>query len=137
MTARWFEDYVRGAVRELAHIKVGEEERRAFAERFDPLPIHTDRTVAEKEVQDGLIGSGCYNSCLMMQLFLSHYFLPDSAAALPGIERLQWAAPARQTDVHALRVWFPAISFSLNKRDRGAVVCLIEMHNQCNEVVLT
>ncbi len=43
---RYFEDYAAGAVYEYGYVSVTEVEIVAFAERFDPQPIHTDARFA-------------------------------------------------------------------------------------------
>src|SRR5437879_2569485 len=55
---RYFEDYVTGAVYEYGYTSVSEADIVAFAERFDPQPIHTDAQFADSGPFGGLIASG-------------------------------------------------------------------------------
>ncbi|MEQ9557152.1 MAG: acyl dehydratase, partial [Rhodospirillales bacterium] len=53
--ARWFEDYVPGAVHEFGRYVVGEDELLDFARHYDPQPFHIDAEAAAQTQYGGLI----------------------------------------------------------------------------------
>jgi hypothetical protein len=64
---RYFEDYAMGAVYEYGYASVNEADIIAFAERFDPQPIHTDARFAASGPFGGLIASGWHTASLAMR----------------------------------------------------------------------
>ena len=61
---RYFEDYVAGAVYEYGYASVSQADIIAFAERFDPQPIHVDAHFADRGPFGGLIASGWHTASL-------------------------------------------------------------------------
>jgi len=53
---------------------VREAEIVAFAERFDPQPIHADADVADGGPFGGLIASGWHTASLAMRMTVDHYW---------------------------------------------------------------
>jgi acyl dehydratase len=51
--ARYFEDYLPGAVHEFGSITIDKAEIIEFAVRFDPQPFHADPDAAARPVGDG------------------------------------------------------------------------------------
>src|SRR6266568_2561828 len=89
---RYFEDYVAGAVYEYGYVRVSVSEADiiAFAERFDPQPIHTDARFAAHGPFGGLIASGWHTASLAMRLVVDHYVSRVASLASPGVDELRW-----------------------------------------------
>ena len=82
---RYFEDYVAGAVYEYGYASVSEAGIIAFAERFDPQPIHTDAQFAASGPFGGLIASGWHTASLAMRLAVDHCVSQGGQPGLPGV----------------------------------------------------
>ena len=82
--ARYFEDYLAGAVYEYGYAGVSEAEIIAFAERFDPQPIHVDAQFAGHGPFGGLIASGWHTAGIAMRLIVTHYLSQVASLASPG-----------------------------------------------------
>lgn len=133
---RYFEDYVPGCRYEYGSIVVTEADILAFAERFDPQPIHTAPELAAAGPFGGIIASGWHTSGVMMRLFADHYLSHVASLASPGIDELRWPAPVRPGDTLRLRVTIIEARPSRSKPDRGLVRTLAELLNQNDETVL-
>jgi len=118
---RYFEDYVAGAVYEYGYVSVSEADIIAFAERFDPQPIHTDAHFAADGPFGGLIASGWHTAGLFMRLFADHYLTRVASLASPGIDELRWPAPLRPGDLLRIRAEVAEARPSRSKPDRGLV----------------
>lgn len=134
---RYLEDYVPGTTHEFGYISVEEAEVIAFAERFDPQPLHTDPVAAKGSIYGGLIASGWHTASLMMRLFVEHYLSHVASIASPGVDELRWLKPVFPGDSLLMRVTVMATTRSRSKPDRGMVRSFIEVLNQRNDVVMT
>ena len=134
--SRYFEHYVPGAVHEFGAIEVREDEVIAFAQRFDPQPMHVDPEGAKAGHFKGLIASGWHTAGLMMRLYVEHYLSHVASIASPGIDELRWLHPVRPGDTLHLRVTVVSAARSRSKPDRGMVRSKIEVVNQRSDVVM-
>jgi acyl dehydratase len=131
-----FEDFIVGDVAEFGGVRVDAGELQAFAERYDPQPIHLDARAAAASPYGGIIASGWQTASLTMRMVLEH--LLDSAQSLgsPGIGRLSWLLPVRPGDVLRVRAFVRATRRSRTKPDRGLVTLEVETLNARGEVVM-
>ena len=134
---RFFEDYIVGATYEFGSIAVEEAEVIAFAQRYDPQPIHVDPQAARLSPFGGLIASGWHSASLMMRLFVEHYLSPVSSLVSPGIDELRWLKPVRPGDILSVRVTVLEANRSRSRPDRGIVRAFVEVFNQHGEVVMS
>jgi acyl dehydratase len=134
---RYFEDYVAGAVYEYGYARVSEADIIAFAERFDPQPIHTDARFAAGGPFGGLIASGWHTASLAMRLVVDHYVSRVASLASPGVDELRWPAPVRPGDSLRLRTTVLETRRSASKPDRGLVRTRAELLNQHDQTVLS
>lgn len=134
---RYFEDYVAGSVHEFGSIAVEQDEVIAFANRFVPLPYHTDPELAKKTIYGGLIASGWHTAALMMRLYTEHYLSKVANLGSPGVDELRWDKPVRPGDVLSIRVTILETRLSNSKPDRGIVRSFVEVLNQNREVVMS
>ncbi|MEU6119768.1 MaoC family dehydratase [Streptomyces sp. NPDC047117] len=137
ITARYFEDYVPGAVYTYGSITLTEEEILDFARRFDPQSFHTDPVAAADGPFKGLIASGWHTSAVMMRLYADHYVSKVASLASPGVDELRWVRPVRPGDTLSIRTTVLDARVSRSKPDRGIVRTGIEVLNQRDESVLT
>ncbi len=134
---RYFEDYEPGSAYEYGYVGVTEAEIVAFAERFDPQPIHVDAGFAATGPFRGLIASGWHTAGLAMRLIVDHYLSSVASLASPGLDELRWPAPVRPGDTLRLRTTILEARRSRTKPDRGLVRTRAEMFNQDDRVVLS
>ena len=134
---RHFEDFVPGATAEFGPIVVDEAEVLAFAERYDPQPIHVDEVAAAQGPFGGLIASGWHTASLVMRLLVDNYLARDASLASPGIDELRWVWPVRPGDKLRVRATVVEARRSQSKPDRGLVRTKIEALNQDGRVVMS
>ena len=134
---RYFEDYQVGAVYEYGYATLGEAEIVAFAQRFDPQPMHIDPQFAAAGPFGGLIASGWHTAGVLMRMIADHYLSKVASLASPGIDELRWPAPVRPGDSLKLRATIVEARISRSKPDRGLVRTHAELLNQDNSVVLS
>jgi acyl dehydratase len=137
VTDRYFEDYVVGAVYEYGYATVTEAEIIAFAERFDPQPIHVDAEFASNGPFGGLIASGWHTAAIAMRMVVDHYVSKVASLASPGVDELRWPTPVRPGDLLRLRTTIEETRRSVSKPDRGLVRTRAELLNQQDQTVLS
>jgi acyl dehydratase len=137
VSERFFEDFVPGSIAEFGPIEVEEAEVIAFAERYDPQPIHIDRAAAANGPFGGLIASGWHTAGLVMRVLVGNYLAPNASLASPGIDELRWLWPVRPGDKLRVRTTVVEARRSQSKPDRGLVRTKIEALNQDDRVVMT
>ncbi len=135
--ARYFEDYVKGAVHSFGRYEVTEAEVIDFARRYDPQDFHTDPEAAARTVFGGVIASGWHTCGMMMRMYADHYLTKVASLASPGLDKLRWIMPVRPGDVLSVRVTSLDAVPSKSKPDRGVVTSFIETLNQNGEVVMS
>lgn len=95
---RHYEDVEVGSVHDIGSVTVSEEEIRAFAERYDPQPIHVDPDAAAASPYGGLIASGWHSACLCMRLLAENYLNGTDSHGSFGLDELRWKNPVRPGD---------------------------------------
>ena len=134
---RYFDDYTPGAVFELGTVTVDEQEVIAFAQRYDPQPMHVDPEAARQSRFGGLIASGWHTTVMAMRLYVDHYLWSPASLASPGVDEIRWLEPVRPGDVLRVRATVAETIPSRKRTDRGVVRARIEMENQHGRQVLT
>jgi acyl dehydratase len=134
---RYFEDYPVGAVYVGGPIEVSEQDILDFARRFDPQPMHVDKSAAEAGPFGGLIASGWHTGSLMMEMLARHFVPNPGNLPSPGVDELRWVRPVRPGDRLSLRVTVESARRSRSKPDQGVVTGLVEVLNQNGELVMS
>jgi acyl dehydratase len=137
MVARYFEDYVAGAVFECGTVVVDEAEIIAFARRYDPQSFHIDPAAAAHGPYGGLIASGWHTIALTMRRLVEQYLSEASSLGSTGIDEVRWLNRVRPGDELRVRVVILDAKRSRSKPDRGLVRAQVEVGNQRGEQVLT
>lgn len=92
----WFAEDLRvGDVHDLGTTSATEAEIVAFAERFDPLPIHVDREAAAAGPFGGIIGSAAHTLALYSSLASPRFMARLALVAGKGVERMRVPHPLR------------------------------------------
>lgn len=101
----WFaEDLHVGDVHDLGTTSATEAEIVAFAERFDPLPIHVDREAAAAGPFGGIIGSAAHTLALYSSLASPGFMAHLALVAGKGVERMRVPHPLRPDVVHTATI---------------------------------
>jgi len=92
---RYFEDLREGERRELGTVTVDREEIIAFAEQYDPQPIHTDPEAAAAGPYGGVIASGWHTAALCMRRLVEGFLSETATRGALGVDELRWRTPVR------------------------------------------
>ena len=134
----YWEDFVAGSVTELGPRLVTADEIVAYAQQFDPQPMHLDDEGARAAGFDGLIASG-WHSCALLMRIIADDFRANNIASMgsPGVDEVRWLKPVRPGDRLTVRRTVTATRPSSSRPELGFVYCLFEMINQDGDVVMT
>jgi acyl dehydratase len=94
----YFEDFHVGDVIDVGSVSVSEAEIIAFANQYDPQPMHTDPRAASFTIYGGLIASGWHTVALFMRLLVENLVARTSSLGSPGVDELRWPLPVRPGD---------------------------------------
>lgn len=133
--ARYFEDYREGETHDLGTRIVDEAEIIAFAEKYDPLPFHTDKAAAAASPYGGLTSSGWLTALVMMRMLNEGFICIETSLGSPGIEKLEWLLPVRPGDALSGRVEVNAVRASRSRPEMGFVTNTATLANQHGETV--
>ena len=132
---RYFEDYRQGEVLELGSHRITEDEIIAFAQKYDPLPFHTDKAAAARSVYGGITSSGWLTALVMMRMLNEQFICEATTLGSPGIDELRWLKPVRPDDVLTGRVEVNAVRASNSRPQMGLVTNTATLTNQHGEKV--
>lgn len=137
MADRYLDDLTVGESWEGAPFTITEGEIIAFAEQFDPQPMHIDRAAAAQGRFGGLIASGWHVASRVMREYVD--LAPFGATPMLGmrIDELCWLHPVRPGDVLRVRRELVAVTPSRTRPDRGTIRTATTVTNQDDVVVLT
>lgn len=98
---------------------VTEDEMVAFAERYDPQPMHTDPEAAAETPYGGLIAPGLYTASVCMRLLVDGLLSEVATVGARGVDNLRWRRPVRPGDTISLTV--EVVDKKPETEDRGLV----------------
>jgi acyl dehydratase len=108
----------------------------SYAQRWDPLPVHTDEAAAQQTTFRGLTASGSHTLAIRT-LLLHRVPIQDGVIAAGGWDKVRFHRPVRPGDELWLEVTWVAKRRSTSKPDRGIVTALMKLINQDGDVVLS
>lgn len=138
MQPRYFEDFALlvGQTIPLGSHAFTVESIIAFAQAYDPQPMHTDPERARESIYGGLIASGWHTAATYMRLLVDHLLDETASLGSPGLDHLRWRKPVRPGDTLQARFTVLEATPSRSRPDRGIVRSRGEMVNQHGEVVM-
>jgi acyl dehydratase len=132
-----FEDFAVGDSVPLGAATVSESAVVAFAEEYDPQPMHTDPEAAAEGPWEGLIASGWHVAAVTMRLLVEGLLAEAEPLGALGVDELRWRTPVRPGDrLHAIATvadtepWDP-------RPEQGLVHLRIEATNRRGETALS
>ena len=136
MTGLYFEDFHVGRQFATEPVRLSETDIVAFAEKYDPQPMHVDKVAAEKSIYGGLIASGFQTIAVGAGQWLRTGMQEGTGMGGPGLRDIRWLAPVRPGDVLHTAVEVADARASRSKPDRGIVRFAYTMRND-TEIVAT
>ena len=132
-----YEDVEVGRTYECGATTVSEEEIVEFAERFDPLTMHTDPEAAEESPHQGVIASGYHTLSLTVSLLVEGYRADRAVVAGLSIDDVTWHHPVRPGDTLEASVTMDEKRLSGGNPTNGIVSMSVETHNAEGDLVLS
>lgn len=137
MPRYFFEDFKIGDRWEFGSWTPTKDEIVAFAEHWDPQPIHIDEAAAADSPFGGLIASGWQTTMECARLFIGQLMRHTAGLASPGLEDIRWHKPVRPGDeiTSTAEVYF--VEESKSRPDRGKVGIAISGLDATGQPVMT
>jgi acyl dehydratase len=132
-----FEDFTPGRVFELGQRTLSEGEIVAFAEDWDPQPMHLDPESRAAEPLGGLIASGWQTVCVWMRMYVDQVINHAAMLAAPGVEDIRWLRPVRPGMALRGRATILDRWLSENKPGRGTIRLRGELVDDDGDPVMT
>jgi len=134
---KFFEDFSPDSQWEFGKWSVTPEEAKAFAQEYDPQPIHVDEVLAGKTQFGGTIVSGWLTTLKCVRHFVDGVMKETAGLASPGVEEIRWLKPLKpnQTVTACARVM--EIREAASKPDRGIVRFEIFGRDETGETIMT
>ncbi|MDH3739150.1 MAG: MaoC family dehydratase [Alphaproteobacteria bacterium] len=136
MSGLYLEDFHVGRKFTTEPVSLSEGEIVAFAQKYDPQPIHVDPAAAEKSTYGGLIASGFQTISVGAGQWLRTGLQEGTGMGGPGLRDIRWLAPVRPGDMLHTTVEVAEARPSRSKPDRGIVRFAYTMRTDA-EIVAT
>jgi acyl dehydratase len=137
MTPRYLEDLSQGDRVTAGPVEIAEADTIAFAERYDPQPMHTAPAAAARGPFQGLVASGWQTAAIVMRLIIDAKLLGGAPILGLGVDELRWPAPLRPGDRVMAEFEIASITPSRSNPRFGVVRVKVTARNQNGEIVLS
>src|SRR5689334_13393630 len=134
---RYLDDFEPGVAHWSPAHTISAQEARAFAERYDPRPIHLDAVAAREAGFEGVVCSDLQVAALSWGLVQRTGFFDRSPLAGIGVDDVRSLAPVQPGDTLRCRFTLVDATPSTTKPDRGVARFRSEMVDQGERIVLT
>lgn len=129
----FFEDIKIGMAVETAPVVIEKEKMVAFAELYDPLPLHMDEDYAKDTVFGNIIAPGVMSFMSVWANYLEVDFFGDEIIAGKST-KIEWIKPVYAEDVLTGKV---TITDKIKRNEKNGLVELtILVYNQSNDLVM-
>lgn len=108
---------------------------KAFAEQFDPQPMHLDAAVAREKGYNNVFASGLHTVGVGIRLLVENFLNDSSKLSGLGIDDLSWHAPVYPGDEPSVRHEVAETRVSESNPERGVVVRDVELFRDGGKVV--
>lgn len=95
----YYEDMRPGRQFRYAPRAVSAQEIIAFAEQFDPQPMHLSEEGGRNSIWGGLAASGWHSCALWMRMFFDAVLANSASEGAPGVDFVEWKRPVLAGDV--------------------------------------
>jgi len=130
-----FEDLAVGDRDRFGTYEVTRSEIVAFAEQYDPQPMHVEEEAARESMFGEIVASGWHVAAMCMRLLVEGILADSAAMGSPGVDELRWHEPVRPGDELAVETEILAKRPSESRPDRGIVRVDVRAYNQDDTLV--
>lgn len=130
-----FEDFTTGRSFPLGPMTISREAVIAFAEEFDPQPMHLDEDAGKASLLGGLAASGWHTNAAVMRMMFESYVEASTSQGSPGIDHLAWKRPVMAGDTLSGRSIVLESRPLRSRPGLGIVRFRNEIENQSGELV--
>jgi len=132
----YLEDFQVGQTFDFTTPPVSKEEIKAFAERWDPQPLHLDEEHATK-IHGGLIASGFQTILMVFEPVMKEMMTNVANIGGAGFDTLRWLKPLHPDESLAVRITVNSVTPSRSKPDRGILIYTLTATNPAGEKIFT
>ncbi len=133
----YYEDLEIGQKIKLGSINVSKKEIISFAEKFDPLPFHTNEIKAKESIFGGLCASGWHTCSLFMRILYDGFLINSAALGSPGMDAIRWLKPLRPGETITGIGEVIKKTPSKSRPEIGSLIINYEVFNKNNELIMT
>ena len=134
---RYLEDFKIGDRIETDAVTVTRDMIRAFAQQYDPQPMHLDEAAAQGTVFGELVGSGWQTLALTMRLLVDAQLLGGTPIVGAEFKDMRFHAPMRPGDRLRASAEVLAIRPSKSRPERGFMDLKVTTTNAAGEPLVT
>ncbi|WP_457585531.1 MaoC family dehydratase [Ensifer canadensis] len=131
----YFEDFSEGRRFDYKPVEMNASDMIAFAQEFDPQPMHLDEEAGNRSILGGLSASGWHTSAVGMRMMLDAFMGQSTSQGSPGIDFMDWKKPVLAGDVLTGFSQVMEARRSKSKPGLGIVKFRNEIVNQAGEPV--
>jgi acyl dehydratase len=131
-----YEDYEIGKKILLGSHQLTSAEIIEFANKWDPVPFHTDEQAGAQSIHGGLIAAGAHIIAIRIKLIQDRGISPYVIATM-GWDKVRFIKPGRPGDTLSLSFECIEKRLSNSRPNCGIVTMYFEMTNQNNILILS
>lgn len=130
----YFEEFVLGSITNIEPVIINKEDMLSFANKYDPIPLHTDEEYAKSTIFGGLIAPGVMSFMSVWAKYLEIDLAGDELLAGKST-KIEWFKPVFADDI--LTSTCTVSKLTKRNEKNGIVELTFEALNQNGELVLT
>ena len=130
----YFEEFVLGSITNIEPVIINKEDVLSFANKYDPIPLHTDEEYAKSTIFGSLIAPGVMSFMSVWAKYLETDLAGDELLAGKST-KIEWFKPVFADDI--LTSTCTVSKLTKRNEKNGIVELTFEALNQNGELVLT
>ena len=130
----YFEEFVLGSITNIEPVIINKEDMLSFANKYDPIPLHTDEEYAKSTIFGSLIAPGVMSFMSVWAKYLEIDLAGDELLAGKST-KIEWFKPVFADDI--LTSTCTVSKLTKRNEKNGIVELTFEALNQNGELVLT
>ena len=130
----YFEEFVLGSITNIEPVIINKEDMLSFANKYDPIPLHTDEAYAQSTIFGNLIAPGVMSFMSVWAKYLETDLAGDELLAGKST-KIEWFKPVFADDI--LTSTCTVSKLTKRNEKNGIVELTFEALNQNGELVLT
>ena len=130
----YFEEFVLGSITNIEPVIINKEDMLSFANKYDPIPLHTNEEYAKSTIFGSLIAPGVMSFMSVWAKYLETDLAGDELLAGKST-KIEWFKPVFADDI--LTSTCTVSKLTKRNEKNGIVELTFEALNQNGELVLT